>query len=132
MDGLFSQNQPIYLRDKLLSIDHNLKHGAYSFTTASGTFNNRFELVFATNALGTNDPTQYSTFATILNNILKIESSEFIQSVTIYDISGKLINRYNLANSTKQLSDTFNYPNGIYIAEIRLENNLSVKKKLIH
>ena len=132
LDGLFSQNQPIYLRDKLLSIDHSLKHGAYSFTTASGSFDNRFELVFATNALGTNDPAKSSTFATILNNTIQIESSEFIQSINIYDISGKLINRYKLANSTKQLSDSFNYPNGIYVAEITLENNIIVKKKLIH
>ncbi|WP_284651708.1 GEVED domain-containing protein [Flavobacterium terrisoli] len=132
LEGLFAEDQNIYLRDKLLSIDYNLKQGAYSFSTESGSFDNRFEIVYVTNALGVNDPGNINTFATIHNNIIKIESSEFIKSVNIYEISGKLINRYNLANASKQLSDSFNYPNGIYIAEITLENGIVVKKKLIH
>ncbi|MBP6558354.1 MAG: T9SS type A sorting domain-containing protein, partial [Flavobacterium sp.] len=131
MDGLFAENQTIFLRDNLLGIDHNIKESTYSFTTAAGTFNNRFEIVYV-NALVTNNPRDVNIFATISNNTIKIESSEFIKTVNIYDISGKLINRYNLANATKQLSDNFNYPNGIYIAEITLENDMVVKKKLIH
>ncbi len=132
LDGLFTEDQTIYLRDNLLGIDHNIKEGAYSFATASGTFDNRFEIVYTTNALGGEHPEISNTFATIVNNTLKIESSEFIQLVNIYDISGKLINRYHLTNATKQLSDNFNFPNGIYIAEITLENGIVVKKKLIH
>lgn len=132
LDGLFLGDQNIYLRDKLLSIDYSLKQGAYSFSTESGSFDDRFEIVYVTNALGVNNPANSNTFATISNNIIKVESSEFIKSVNIYDISGKLINRYNLNNASKQLTDNFNYANGIYIAEITLENNIVVKKKLIH
>jgi hypothetical protein len=54
------------------------------------------------------------------------------KTIKIYDVSGKLINQYNLANASKQLSDNFNYPNGIHIAEITLENDLVVKLKMIH
>ncbi|MDI9258041.1 GEVED domain-containing protein [Flavobacterium sedimenticola] len=132
VDGLFSGNQSIYLRDKFLTIDHNLKESPYTFTTAAGTFDNRFELVYVTNALGIDDPTAIHTFASISNNIIKIESSENIQTVRLYDISGKLINRYLPTSATQQLSDHFNYPNGIYIAEITLENGITVKKKLMH
>lgn len=132
LDGLFTENQTIYLRDNLLGIDHNIKQSAYSFSTTAGTFENRFEIVYVTNALGTNNPNDVNTFATIANHTIKVQSSEFIKTVNIYDISGKLINSYNLANASKQLSDNFNYPNGIYIAEITLENDIVVKKKLIH
>ncbi len=132
LDGLFLGDQTIYLRDKLLAIDHNIRENAYSFTTGSGTFNDRFEIVYVTTALGVNNPDNSNTFATISNNTIKVKSSAFIQTVKIYDMSGKLINRYNLANATKELTDNFNYPNGIYIAEITLENDIVVKRKLIH
>ncbi|UPT69610.1 MAG: T9SS type A sorting domain-containing protein [Flavobacterium sp. JAD_PAG50586_2] len=132
VDGLFTDNQTIYLKDKLMGITHNLSDSAYSFNATAGTFNDRFEIVYAPNALGVDNPDSGNVFATISNDIIKIESSEFIQSVKIYDISGKLINVYKLTNTSKQFSDHFNYPNGIYIAEITLENDIVVKKKLIH
>ena len=132
LDGLFLGDQTIFLRDKLLAIDHNIKENPYTFTTDSGTFDNRFEIVYVTSALGVNNPDNSNTFATISNNTIKVKSSEFIEWVKVYDISGKVINRYHLSNSAKELSDSFNYPNGIYIAEITLENGIIVKKKLIH
>lgn len=132
LDGLFAENQSVYLRDNLLGIDHNIKESAYSFTTTVGTFDNRFELVYVTNALGVTNPDTSTTFASINHNTIKVETSEYIKNINIYDISGKLINRYDLGNASKQLSDSFNYPNGIYIAEITLENGIVVKKKLIH
>lgn len=132
LDGLFTQNQNIYLRDNLLGIDHNIKEGAYNFTTTAGTFENRFEIVYVSNALGVTNPDTSTTFASINHNTIKVESSEYIKTINLYDISGKLINRYHLANASKQLTDSFNYPNGIYVAEITLENDVVVKKKLIH
>jgi hypothetical protein len=132
LDGLFSGDQTIYLRDKLLSIDFNLKGSPYHFSTTAGTFDNRFEIVYVTNSLGVNNPNEAEAFATISNDIISIKSGEFIKSVNLYDISGKLINRYNPPSAAKQISDNFNYPNGIYVAEIFLENDIIVKKKLIH
>ncbi|WP_291131078.1 PKD-like domain-containing protein [Flavobacterium sp. UBA7682] len=132
LDGLFLGDQTIYLRDNLLGIDHNIKQSPYTFNAVAGTFENRFEIVYVTNTLGVNNPDNSNTQASIINNVIRVESSEFIKSVKIYDISGKLINRYKLANVTRQFSDSFNYPNGIYIAEITLENDMVVKKKLIH
>ena len=132
LDGLFSENQNVFLRDKVLAIDHNLKLGSYSFNTAAGTFNNRFEIVYLSNLLGTNDPTNITTFASIANNLIRIESSELIESVKVFDIAGKLINTYQLNGNVKDFTDSFNYPNGVYIAEIKLINNITVKKKLIH
>lgn len=132
VDGLFADNQVIYLKDKLMGITHNLTDSVYSFNAAAGTFDDRFEIVYVPNTLGVDNPDSGNVFAMISNHTIKIESSEFIKSVKVYDISGKLINVYKLTNTSKQFSDHFNYPNGIYIAEITLENDIVVKKKLIH
>ncbi|WP_309614561.1 GEVED domain-containing protein [Flavobacterium sp.] len=132
LDGIFNGNQNVYLRDKLLAIDHDIKAAPYSFTTVAGTFDNRFDLVFVSNALGTNNPNEINTFASIYNNVIRIESNEFIKEISLYDIAGKLINNYSLTEIKKQFSDAFNYPNGVYIAKITLDNGIVVAKKLIH
>jgi hypothetical protein len=50
-DGIFAGQQVVYLRDNVLNITHDLKGSAYSFLSDTGTFNNRFELVFSGTAL---------------------------------------------------------------------------------
>jgi hypothetical protein len=42
MDGMFVNLKCVYLEDKVLNVIHDLKLGSYSFTSASGTFNDRF------------------------------------------------------------------------------------------
>jgi autotransporter-associated beta strand protein len=47
VDGLFSNGaQTVYLRDNTTGVLHNLSAGAYTFTSASGTFDTRFEIVY--------------------------------------------------------------------------------------
>src|SRR5690606_245599 len=47
-DGLFADNQNIYLKDNFTQAVHNLKDGAYSFVSEEGVFNTRFEVVYQT------------------------------------------------------------------------------------
>ncbi len=131
VDGLFN-NQNIYLKDNLLNITHNLKVSPYNFTSLSGEINNRFKIVYITNALGINNPNEINAFAMISNNTIRVESSELIKEITVYDIAGKLINTYLLNEYKNQFTSPFNYANGVYIAKITLENNMVVSKKLIH
>jgi len=56
-DGLFSGNQNIYLKDKLLNTTHDLKTSAYTFNTEAGTFANRFEIVYNSAPLVVTNPT---------------------------------------------------------------------------
>ncbi|MXN93349.1 hypothetical protein GR160_19165, partial [Flavobacterium sp. Sd200] len=51
-DGLFDQGQDIYLKDNQLGLTHDLADGGYAFSTAAGTFNDRFEVVYAREVLG--------------------------------------------------------------------------------
>ena len=132
LDGIFAENQNVYLRDKLLGIDHDLKLAPYTFNAAAGIVDNRFELVYLSTTLGTNPSAGPSTFATIHDNTIKVESQELIKAISIYDISGKLIRTYSLTESTNRFTDDFNYPNGVYIAKITLDNDRVVSKKLVH
>ena len=131
VDGLFD-SQHIYLKDNLLNITHNLKTNPYQFTTPSGEINNRFKIVYIDNALEINTPDETSTFAVISNNMIKIESSELIKEISIYDVAGKLITTYTLNDYKNQFTSPFNYANGVYIAKITLDNDMVVSKKLMH
>jgi hypothetical protein len=130
-DGLFA-SQDIYLKDNLLNITHDLKISPYQFTPEPGVINNRFKVVYINNALGTNNPNEITTYATISNNTIVVESNDFIKAIDLYDVTGKHVNRYSLTEIKKQFSDVFNYPNGVYIVKITFDNDMVVSKKLIH
>ncbi len=46
LDGFFSGDQRIFLRDNTTNSLYDLKEASYTFTTAAGTFNTRFSIVY--------------------------------------------------------------------------------------
>ncbi|HMK06357.1 MAG TPA: T9SS type A sorting domain-containing protein, partial [Flavobacterium sp.] len=128
-DALF-QSQDIYIEDKLLNIIHDLKVSPYVFTSAIGTFNDRFVLRFNDPLLHTkpfdNNP---SLIAFINDHQLYVESSQNIQSIAIYDVSGKWIKTFT-TQQKRTFREQFNFPNGMYLAKIKLESELILTRKL--
>lgn len=130
MDGVFENNQTVYLKDKLLNVVHDIKTNAYSFATAAGTFDNRFEIVFNANALGTGDLEGNNAVAYVKDNQLHIESVVNIKEIVIYELSGKKINTITNNDLDTSLSTAFNYPNGVYIIKVMLDNDVIVPIKV--
>lgn len=130
MDGVFENNQTVYLKDKLLNVVHDIKANPYSFNTASGTFDNRFEIVFNANALGTGDLEGNNAVAYVKDNQLHIESVVNIKEIVIYELSGKKINTITNNDLDTSLSTAFNYPNGVYIIKVMLDNDVIVPIKV--
>lgn len=130
MDGVFENNQTVYLKDKLLNVIHNIKANAYSFTTAAGTFDNRFEIMFNANALGTGEMDNNNVLAYVKDNQLHIESMVNIKEVVIFELSGKKLNTIVNNELDSTISTTFNYPNGVYVIKVTLDNDLIVPIKV--
>jgi len=92
-EGVFTNSDiSVYLEDKRLNIVHNLKQSPYSFTTESGTFNDRFVLRYNNKTL------KNANFETLENQVLvsnknkqvKVNSlSEMIDKVSVYDLLGR-------------------------------------------
>ena len=131
VDGLFS-DQNIYLKDALLNHTHDIKATPYNFNSQIGEINNRFKLVYKNSTLDIVDHLNNYTTAFISNNIIKIQSEAFIEEISVYDITGKLVNTFLLEGNKNQFSSNFNYANGVYIAKITLANKIVVNKKLIN
>lgn len=133
VDGLFDDpNQDIYLEDKNLGIMHNLRSNYYSFSTINGTFDNRFVLHYSRNALGISDQDSTNTLSFVNNAMLTIKSTKNIEEVTIHDISGKLIKTCISNELSTNLETDFNYPKGVYLLKIKLDNGMIVTNKLLN
>jgi hypothetical protein len=93
--GIFSNGQIIYLKDKVLNVEFNLAEGSYTFVSEVGTFDNRFEIVYQTNALAVTNPIFNESQVVIYksrSNEISINTGNFVMSsVKIFDISGRLL-----------------------------------------
>ncbi|KAB1155726.1 GEVED domain-containing protein [Flavobacterium luteum] len=133
VDGIFTRNQGVYLEDKVLNTIHNLKNNPYEFTSGIGTFNNRFILRYTNPTLGVaNQNIKTGINAFIKNKKITIQATSNIISISIFDLTGKLIKTKTPKESLKQFEDDFLFAEGIYLAKIKLDNNSIVTKKLIN
>jgi hypothetical protein len=48
---LFLDDQNIYIEDKLLNVIHDIKASPYDFSSAVGTFNDRFVMLYTDKTL---------------------------------------------------------------------------------
>lgn len=132
VDGLFEQGQPIYLEDKLLNIIHDLRQAPYNFTATEGTFNDRFVLRYTSNALTVNQFASSTVAAVVSNSQLQINATTEIESVQVFDLTGKLIKVYNPSQKSIQLKEEFSFERGVYMAKIKLTNGTVVPQKIMN
>jgi hypothetical protein len=132
VDGLFSSGQAIYLKDNLLNTVNNLSAGSYSFASAIGTFNSRFEVVYQSTLAETNPTfTANSVIAFSENGEIRINSgSTIMELVRMYDLQGRLLVEKKQINSSEtKLSTTAT--NQVLLLEITAANGTKVTKKII-
>ncbi len=108
-DGLFA-NQNVYLYDKVSQTYHDLKLAPFTFTTEATTNNDRFELRFTNETLGTY-PTNVERQTVILSDArqIKIRSQHRIKNVEIFDMTGRLLVS-DLVESTNYSSNVLDTP----------------------
>lgn len=132
-DGLFEQeNQPIYLEDKLLGIDHNLRQNPYNFTSESGDFADRFLLKYVSDALG-NPEFNDNQITVASNTVIQIHSTnELLDSIIVYDILGRKLADYRNVNATEFTIKNLLKNNTTLLLEIKTESGAVSHKKIIY
>ncbi len=127
------ESQNIYLEDRDLNIIHNLKLSPYSFSSEAGTFNDRFLLRYTDTFLDTSEfDANQSVIAFIFNHEFQVKSNQNIIAIELFDISGKLIQKYNPSEVSNKFITRFGFAQGVYLAKIKLDNGIEVTKKVIH
>ena len=132
-DGVFT-SQNIYLLDKINDTLHDLKTAPYTFVTTSGNFNNRFELRFTGQALGTTIPTVTDNDIKVItaNHQLEVLSPAMaISKVEVYDILGKLLFAQNDLNTNLFQASSLQLATQILLVKVTLDNGQRVIKKIV-
>ncbi|WP_299227100.1 CUB domain-containing protein [uncultured Psychroserpens sp.] len=135
LDGLFeSTGQDIYIEDTYNNIIHDLRLTPYSFTTESGTFNDRFILRYTndTLSLNQNEIEKEITIIAPNGNYIKVNSTRhIIDSVTIYDVIGRTLFDKENINSNEVIIEDNNLSNGTYIVKATTSNGSSKTQKVV-
>lgn len=99
VDGLFEGEQPVYLKDNVAGVTHDIKAGEYTFTSEAGTFDSRFEVVYQ-NALSHSQPALNgnAVIAYKSNGVIFIDAGAILDNVQAYDLRGRLITGKNGIN----------------------------------
>ena len=132
VDGFFSTGQAIFLKDNLLNTVNDLSAGSYSFASAVGTFNSRFEIVYQ-RVLGVNNPEFTSNNVVVFNDKgdIRINSgSAVMEQVRIYDLQGRLLVDKKQINTT-ETKITTTAAKQVLLIEITALNGHKVTKKII-
>lgn len=133
-DGLFENGQEVYLVDKFMGTETNLKTHTYPFMAGVGVDKTRFSLKY--------QKTLKVDETTISENSLKISSkkgdllvnSTFVpmNSIEVYDLLGKLIAEQKNIKTTKALLKGVLADNQVFIVKVLLENNTLITKKVFN
>ncbi len=131
VDGLFT-SQNIYIKDNVTNIIHDIKQTPYLFTTTDGVFNDRFKVVF-TNAALSNDTfvSDDSVVVFTQNEELKINASQEIAKVEIYDVLGRNIYNNNKVNDKVLNITSIANRNQALIVKITFTTGQTIAKKVI-
>ncbi len=134
VDGLFTGNQNIFIKDNLLNLTHNLKESAYAFATTAGTFTGRFEIVYMAETLGTDNPALTADEVIVYKNgkTLHITSGKVLMdNIEIFDTRGRLIYTAKNINTSSVSIDNLTAEEQMLIINIDTERG-EVSKKVIY
>lgn len=131
VDGLFTA-QNVYVKDNVTNTIHDIKQTPYTFTTADGVFNNRFKVVFRNEALA--NPSFVSEESVVVftqNEELKINASQEIAKVEVFDVLGRSIYKNNTVNDKVLNITSIANRNQALLVKITFTTGQSVTKKVI-
>jgi hypothetical protein len=133
-DGIFQGIQDVYLKDNITGTTTNIKITPYTFTSITGTFNNRFSIVYEQN-LG--ETTHHLDSNSIIvhkkDQVFHITSqNKVIKDILIYDVTGRLLyeNKDVLAKTStlNEISQT----NQVLLFKISFTDNQSCNLKVLN
>ena len=132
-DGRFAQGQTVYIVDSVTGATHNLTNGAYTFTSEVGTFNDRFIVAYAQEALGTDIPAVQTKEVIVYKSgkQVKVEAPAAINTVTIYDMLGKTIFQKSNVDGTSFATSELNVAAQVIVVQVTLDNQQVISKKIL-
>ncbi|HLN95127.1 MAG TPA: T9SS sorting signal type C domain-containing protein [Flavobacterium sp.] len=133
-DGVFAGEQGIFLKDNITGDVTNLKETPYSFTTAAGDFNDRFQLQYTNTTLGTSDVMKASVavYADAKGTFTIHSPSSGIDNVEVYDIRGRRVYMVKASGETELPLTTLVAEKQVLLLKITLSDGSVVTRKVLN
>lgn len=133
-DGIFQGNQDVFIKDNMTGTTTNIKTTPYTFTTTSGTYNNRFSIVYQ-QTLGeiTHHINENNVIIHKKDNLFHVSSQDKkIKDILIYDLTGRLLYQYkDLMAKTITLKE-ITQSNQVLLFKISFQDNQFYNLKVIN
>ena len=132
-EGVFAAGQIVYLTDNVEGITRNITERSYTFTTAAGTFADRFTVTYAQAALGTDNPIAATTDVIVYkdNKQVAVTAPQAIKSVVVYDMLGRSLYNNAKVNSNEFKTSDINAAQQVVVVLVTLENSQVITKKIM-
>ncbi|OBQ55120.1 hypothetical protein VQ01_10365 [Tamlana sp. s12] len=133
--GEFFNTNSVFLKDNLLGLEHNLSDSEYAFTSESGDFSDRFEIVYTSKVLSDDISNANEELLKIYNLqdkklMFKAAKGLSVQEVVLYDVLGRKLYEVKGQNNTETFSFN-NLSQTAYVAKVRLSNNQLLTRKIV-
>jgi hypothetical protein len=133
VDGLFSsENQKIYLEDKLLNVIYDLRTAPYSFMGSKGTITDRFVIRYTNGLVLTSENFDIADEIVVISNqeLSVVSSKEKITNIILFDVLGRKLFEVKDVNTNSYILPV-NKRNAPLLMEITLENGQKRNKKTV-
>ncbi|WP_296146131.1 GEVED domain-containing protein [uncultured Flavobacterium sp.] len=129
------ENKSIYIKDNLLGTIHDITESAYSFTTQSGTFDDRLEIVYRLETLGVDNPSLNSGTVLVYKkseSIIVKATTEVIHKLKVVDLQGRLLYNDDNVDDTQAVINGLPPVDQVLIVQITTQNGAQIFKKIIY
>ena len=129
------RNHAIYIEDKVTNTVHNLKSSNYTFSTATGTYTDRFVLTYVNKTLGLGEfeANDKNVLVAVQNKVITITSgTEKVDTVYIYDLTGKMIYKTANLSDTVVKIDNLKVKNQVLLVKVILDTNETKTYKIVY
>jgi hypothetical protein len=133
-DGVFAQDQIVYVKDNMLGTTSNITDGEYAFTSEAGTFNDRFEIVYTTTALGTQSPELSANSIVVFKqgSAINITSGTAqINTINVFDVRGRMLYNQNNVNASATTIANLQAAQEVLIVEVITDRG-TISKKIVY
>lgn len=97
----------------------------------TNTFNTQFVSLLANASFATSEFLLYPNPASQMVQITMPNTSDSLESITLYDVVGKVVRQINSISANQSTIDVSQMEKGVYFVEILTENNTKQIKKLV-
>ncbi len=123
----------MFLKDHELNLTHNFEEGDYSFTSGTGVFEERFEIVFQNEVLNIQQPIKNEIGVVYVqgNQIIVNVGNHELMNFKVFDLTRRVIFEQHLNNISESMITLFGVPKQVLLVQYEVKGFGIVTKKLL-